>query len=104
MTYDSDRKAVTHDGGRNWIELAPQEHTLFEFLLARRGHIATYKDFQILFGWDYAGERQLKDRIYQLVFRLTNKIGDDMILAIRGYGYMLKPGEAQRCPTCGRIK
>jgi DNA-binding response OmpR family regulator len=73
-------------GGRE-ITLSKKEFSLLEYLLRHKGRVVTKE--QIISGvWDYEADI-LPNTVEVFIGYLRNKIGDDLIKTIRGFGYKI---------------
>lgn len=67
-----------------------REHSLITMFVSNLGQIMTDESIRS-FVWD--GEETEPSTIRSLVNRVRNKLGEDLIENIRGFGYLMKKGE-----------
>jgi len=85
LQIDTKNQEVKKD--RNLIQLSKKEYQLLEYLMRNKGKIIS-KDNIISHIWDYEAEI-LPNTVEVFVKYLRNKIGNNMIKTIRGFGYKI---------------
>ena len=85
LTLDAQAHEVRKGGAP--VELTFKEFELLRLLLARRGTVLT-RDvmLQQVWGYDYTGETRTVD---MHIKALRQKLGEDLILTVRGVGYKI---------------
>lgn len=86
LTLDTVNYSVKNNG--NEVTLSKKEFSLLEYLLRHKGKVVT-KEQIIASIWDYEAD-VLPNTVEVFVGYLRNKIGNDAIKTIRGFGYRIE--------------
>lgn len=104
-----------------WLTLSPNEDKVFRYLLDKVGCLVSREELcDLIFASNWREEKPTKHHssnhksysyelpafsaLRVLISRLRDKTGDEVILTVDKYGYVLSPGIEYTCPTCGRFK
>lgn len=98
MEYDADRRRFRYSPSDPWFTVTPMEGKALAFGLAHAGHALSYDELGQACDSTSRG-KQLQQVVRVLMGKINSRIGRDLFVAIRGYGYvLLQPAEG--CATC----
>ena len=86
ITLDSARRLVTKNGEE--LPINPKEYAILELLMKARGAaLSRERILDVVWEGDFYGDARQLD-VY--VYRLREKLGDDIIETVRSFGYRIK--------------
>jgi DNA-binding response OmpR family regulator len=96
LKLDKARHTVSYDGTP--VELTNREFVMLQFMMENEGIVLSRDTFlERVWGYDYMGETNIVDvYIRYLRAKLDEAFGVNMIVTIRGAGYVLKGGADER--------